>query len=797
MIRDLRMSARALANQPAFSLPIIGMLGAAIGLCAAIFSVIDALLLRELPFPNADEIVLVREVTAAGEQLGMSEPNFDDIAQRSRSFAELGFSIGSFSVVVTGGSDPVRARVSYVSGRFFDVLGTRPIVGRPFTAEETQRGGPAAVVVSHGFWQRLLGASTDLERLQLRVDGIAAAVVGVMPPELEYPTETEVWLTRTAEPPNTSRSAHGLAVIGLLRAGVESAQAQAELTSIAAALRSTYGDATDAVDFELADVQAFLTRNVRAALWLLLGSVGLLLVVACANVGNLILARFLARQRELAIRRSLGATRARLARECILELLLLTLPAAALGTALATFAVRALMVLEGGVLPRFNAVHVDGRVLGAGIGLAVLVAVALGSLPALRLRSDVNAGRLRVGAASPDRTTGRTRAALLVAQVATATVLVVCVAVLARAYVTLLAVDTGFEPRGVLAMTLGLPSNVSPRQDEELRQFYSQLLDGVAALPGVTASGGINALPLTGGATGTFVLDEDPASRSTASYRIASAGYFAAMRIPLRRGRLFEPSDTVDGPHVAVVSESLARQIAASGDPLGRQIQFGGLDGSRRPLTIVGIVGDVKAESLGADARPTAYAFSLQRPQWWQVSRLTIVARTDRDPRTLSAAMQAEVERLRADVPIVFRTLSDVVSASLSQRRFHLTLLGVFAAAALLIAVVGIFAAVSYIVGQRTQELAIRAALGATRRDLRAAVLRYGLTFVGTGLALGLVGAVSAMRAIGSVIYELRVGDPPAFIAASLLLIAIAVAAVWVPAGRASAVEPMSAIRRE
>src|SRR5688572_14377016 len=234
MIRDLRMSVRALANQPAFSLPIIGMLGAAIGLCAAIFSVVDALLLRALPFPNADEIVLVREVTAAGEQLGMSEPNFDDIAQRSRSFAELGFSIGSFSVVVTGGSDPVRARVSYVSGRFFDVLGTRPIVGRPFTVEETQRGGPAAVVVSHGFWQRLLGGSTDLERLQLRVDGIAAAVVGVMPPELEYPTETEVWLTRTAEPPNTSRSAHGLAVIGLLRAGVDSARAQAELTSIAA-----------------------------------------------------------------------------------------------------------------------------------------------------------------------------------------------------------------------------------------------------------------------------------------------------------------------------------------------------------------------------------------------------------------------------------------------------------------------------------------------------------------------------------------------------------------------------------
>jgi predicted permease len=454
------------------------------------------------------------------------------------------------------------------------------------------------------------------------------------------------------------------------------------------------------------------------------------------------------------------------------------------------------LFFEGGVLPRFNPVAVDLRALGVTAGVAVAISLALGVLPASRLRADVSGAELRAGTSSPDKATGRLRAVLLVLQVAVTTVLLMCAGVLARGYLRLATADPGFDLRGAVTMTLGLPSNVSVRQDEELRQFYVQLLDRVAALPGVRAAGGINALPLAGqGVAGNFVIDGDPALRGTASYRVASAGYFPALGIPLMRGRLFEPSDSVDGAHVAVISESLARTTWPGEDPIGRRVQFTGLDGDRRPLNIVGVVADVKNDGLDADPRPTVYAYSLQRPQWWQVSRLAVVIRTDQDPATLVPALRAEVERLRPDVPLQFRTLREVASASLTPRRFSLVLFGVFAVTALAIAGLGVFAAVSYAVSQRTRELAIRTALGATRGRLVAAVLRHGLAFVAGGLVAGFAGALLATRLIANLVYGARVVDVATFAAVALLLLAVAAAACWLPARRASAVDPMAAIR--
>src|SRR5215813_9379783 len=615
MFQDLRFGVRTLLKQRRFTAVAILTLALGIGATTAIFSVVDAVLLRPLPFPDAERLVYLREVDASGVEKGVAELNFEDIEARSRSFTALGYTAGSFPLVVTGGSEPVRARVSYASRRIFEVLGVQPVAGRAFLLEETKYKGPTAALVSHGFWQRLLGGRADLSAARLNVDGVSCAVVGVMPPSFNFPAETEVWVTSSIEPPSDSRKARGWPVIGRLRPGVSIEGARAEVSAIVKELRRTHGSAMDAVDSALIPAQQYLTRNSRENLLLFAGAVAMLLLVSCANVSNLLLAQYVTRRREFTVRSALGAQPWRLARQLVIENLLMTLPAAALGALIARAGVGLLLLLDQTKLPRLNVIAVDGRVLLFACGLALLIAVALGLLPALRFaRQDLPEGLKESGRGqSAGAMSQRLRGALVAVQISLTLVLLTGAGLLGRSFLKLSRIDPGFKTGGALVMTLALPSTITPEEDEGLRQFYARLLERLGQLPSVTAVGGINALPLSGaGAGGAFLIDDKPALRGQAGYRVASAGYFAAMGIPLLRGRVFDRSDTVNSPHVAVISRSLAQRYWPNEDPLGKRIQFGNMDTDKRLLNIVGVVGEAR-NSLDTEAGPMVYAYSLQR----------------------------------------------------------------------------------------------------------------------------------------------------------------------------------------
>ena len=807
--QDLRYGARMLRANLTFTLAAVFSLALGIGACTAIFSVVDALLLRPLPYPEAERLVMVQEVGARGGKMRLAEPNYEDLRERSRSFSALGLAAGSFQLAVTGGNEAVRARVSYASGDFFDVMGVQPVAGRTFLPEETKYGGPKAALVSYGFWQRQLGGRADFNTARLNIDGALCNVVGVLPPGFDYPPQTEVWVTTGIEPPNRSRTSHNWPVVGRLRAGVTLAQARAEVSAIGKQIRRENGTQMDAApdfsmtDFALTPLQEHLTRNVSAGLWLLLGAVGLLLLVACANAANLLLAQLTARQREFAVRMALGAGRWQIVRQLIVENLLLTLVAAGLGALLASFGVEVLLRLAQDNLPRLNPVSVDARVLLFACALALLLGVLLGCWPGLRLgRLDVQ-GALPVALKESGRgqsagvLSGRLRSALVIAQLALTLVLLTGAGLLGRSFLKLWQTDPGFKPEHAVVMRLALPSTVTPEEDERTRQFYLQMLARVQQLPGVSAVGGINSLPLAEqGANGAFLINDDPQQRGSADYRVASGGFFTALGVPLLRGRFFDERDGVNAPHAAVINQTLAARYWPNTDPIGQRIQFGNMDSDKHLLTIVGVVGDVR-DALDAPVEPTVYACSVQRPQWWQVSRLAVVVRSTLEPAALIPSLRTTVLSLRTDVPISFRTLNEVFSASLDQRRFSLVLFGVFALVALGLAALGIYGVMSYAITQRTHELGIRLALGASAGDVLRLVVGQGMRLALAGVTLGLLASLLAMRFLKTLVYGVSTTDPLTFAVIALLLLLVALLACWRPARRATRVDPLVALRCE
>lgn len=799
MMKDIRFAVRTLLKRPGFTVVVILVLSLGIGATTAIFSIVDALLLRSLPYPHAERLVQLREVNAKGNQINFAAANFHDLAAQNRSFEHLAIAAGSYPLVVTGGSEPTRARVSYASKDLFAAMGVPPLLGRTFLPEEEKFGGPTAAVISYSYWQKFLGGRDDLDAMKLNVDGVTCNVVGVMPSSFGYPAETDVWITGNTEPPNPSRTAHNWPVLGLLREGVSREQAQADVSLIAKQLRQTHGEKIDAVDFAVIPLQAFLTRNVRQGLWLLLGAVGLLLLVACANFSNLLLSQMMSRQREFTLRVALGASRFRLTRQILTENLLLTLPGALLGALLAGVAVRVLLVLDSETLPRLNTISVDARVLAFACAIGVVIAVVLSFLPGLRTRRDLNLG-LKPGIAG--QTVGgkraRLRGALVVGQIGLTLVLLSGAGLLVRSFINVMARQPGFETGGAVAMTLSLPSTVSPEEDERLRQFYVQLLERVSQLPGVSAVGGINVLPLKDrGSNGQFLIDNDQSKPGYAEYRVASAGYFPTMKIPLLRGRLFDASDKANGQHVAVISQSLAQRYWPNADPIGQRIQFGNMDTDKRLMQIVGVVGDVRDATLEREPQPTVYGYSLQRPQWWQVSRLAVVVRSQSDPQNLIPSLRATVQGLRSDVPLSFATLEEVFASSFDERRFSLTLFAVFGGVALLITVIGLYGMLSYFVTERTREMGIRMALGARRANVLGLVIRQGLRLAVLGIVAGLAGAWALTRLMSGLLFGVTPTDSVTLGSVVVTLAIVALLACYLPARRATKVDPLVALREE
>ena len=822
LLQDLRYGARMLLKKPGFTTAAVLSLALGIGAATAIFSFVDAVVLRPLPFPQSDQLVQVREVNDRGRLVRVAEPNYGDVRDNVRSFSSIAQYSG-YARTVIGGNEPARARVAVVSGGFFKVLGVQPQAGRSFLPEESSPGGNAVAVVSHGFWQRLLGGQADFGSATLKIDSRNYTVVGVMPPDFDFPNRSEVWIARELTPLNTSRTAHNWDVIARLGDGVTLTQAKTEVSALGRQLKQQFGKETDATDFALIPQREFLVRDVKSGLWLIGGAVAMLLLIACANVANLLLAQATARQQELSVRQALGATRFRLTRQFVTECVLLTLVGASLGIVLSFWGVDLLTGLIGKGLPRVETVSVNWRVLAFALGLALLTGLALGLVPALRsggknLQASLKGTRETLGAA-----TRAWQGAFAVLQVALTMILLVGAGLLMRSFYKLPQNDLGFPTESAVAMTLSLPGyEFDPDRVKTLRRlhtrigkgetvadnellrfeedaneqrmglFYRQLLERLQVLPGVTAAGGITDLPLAGdGPDGTFFIENDPAKKGYADYRRTSPGYFAALGIPLLRGRLFEATDQPSAEHAAVISQSLARKYWPNEDPIGKRVQFGNMDGDLRLLRVVGVVGDVR-EQLDQEAQPTVYANSIQRPQ---PTAFAVVVRGNVQPNTLIAAMRQTLQSLDPEIPATYRTLSQVFSDSLNTRRFNLVLFGIFAVVALLLAVMGIYSVLACTVTQQTREIGLRMALGASQREVLRMIVAKGMRFTGIGIVVGIAGALALRQFVASLLYGITATDALTFVSIATLLSAVALVACWIPARRATKVDPMIALR--
>ena len=798
--QDLRYATRNLLGRPAFALASILSLALGVGACAAIFSIVDAVLVHPLPYPDSVRVVQLKEISAKGTRMPFGEPNFVDVRARNHSLEAIAeYSGGSAATMMTtiiGGSEPVRAPVYAVSGEFFRVLGVAPVVGRTFLPEEVKSGAPVAVV-SYGFWQRQLSGKTDLAGTTLRIDNQSFAVVGVLPPNQDYPKTADVWVPREMFPPETERTAHNWNVIARLRPAVTLATARADLSAIGKQLKQENGEGTNASDFAIIPLQEFLVGNARQALLVILAAVGFLLLVAGTNVVNLLLAQMTARQKEFAVRAALGAGRLRLAQQFLTENLLLALIGGAFGVLLSFWGVGLILKLNQGSLPRADEISVNARALIFTLALSALIAIVLGVVSVLHFAGrplqdglkEAARGQTTHGAAK------RLRGLLVVAQVALTLILLVGAGLLGKSFMQLLRVDPGFRPESAVVMNLSLPSSDDQNQQKRNALFYQQLLERLRPLPGVVAVGGINALPLTDtGADGRFLIDNDPTHTGYADYRRASSGYFAAMGISVMRGRVFDATDGPNAPPAAVISQALAQKYFPGADPIGRTIQFGNMDGDRRLLEIVGVVGNVREGGLDDAPALTVYANAFQRPQSYSLS---VVVRAQGDPGTLIPSMRQAVRSLNPETPTTFRTLTNVYLSSLDARRFSLVIFGVFASVALSLAMLGLYSVVSYTVAQRTREIGIRRALGAQGRDVLGLVVRRGMTLTLCGVAFGLAGSFALTRLMTSLLFGVTAHDPATFAGVTLLLANVALIACLVPARRATKVDPLVALRYE
>jgi putative ABC transport system permease protein len=814
LLQDLRYALRKLRKAPGYSAVAVLTLGLGIGATTTLFSVVDAVLLRPLPYPEPDRIVRVYEVGEDGTRPSqMADPNFADLSEQSRSFEALA-QFQTYLVSVSGGTEPARITAAQVSRGFFRVLGVQPHLGRTFRPEEQREGAAPVALLSYRYWQRYLEGDTDLSGHTLRYGDDVYSVVGVMPPGFRFPQEADIWIPRELEPESISRTALNKKVIGRLAEGVSIGRAREELSGIARRLHERYGDKIWLADMAVIPLHEVLVGRTRTPLLLLLGASGFLLMIACANVVNLLLARAASRTRELSLRIALGAGRGRLIQQSLTESLVLSLAGGTLGVLFARAGVDLLLEIQAGNLPRLGEARVDGTVLLFALGISLVVALGLGLLAAWRATGIGSRATLAEGQRTSAGTgTTRLRGALVVSQIALTLVLLVGTGLLLRSFQRLLSVEPGFRTEGALVLNCHLPYPETAEKAERQRGFHERLLARLRALPGVAELGGVDALPLRRlGASGTFVLlnrpDEVtdwesfgrlvkiPGRSGNAEYRKATPGYFRAMQIPLLRGRLFDERDHPESAHVAVVSESLAKTTWPGEEAIGKLVQFGNMDGDLRPFTVVGIVGDVHDASLTAEPEPTFYADALQRSRGLS-GPFNIVLVTQRDVEAQMTAVRRVVQEIDPQVAPSIQSLGEILSNSLTERRFQLLLLAIFGATALVLAIIGVYGVISFHVAQRMREIGVRISLGATRGNVVRLVVGQGLLLAGVGVSLGLAAALAVTRLMQNLLYGVTTTDPVTFVAVPLLLVAAAMLACFLPARRAALVDPMIALRLE
>jgi predicted permease len=800
MMADLRYALRALARSPGFTLAVVLTLALGIGANSAIFSVVYGVLLRPLPYAAPERLVNLYGRYPQFGRTSTSLPDFQDWRAGTHSFEQLaGRHSGAF--VLTGEGEPERVIADRVTSNFFATLGVKPLLGRAFLPAEDKMGSDRQVVVlSHGYWQRRFGGDARIVGRQIQLNGKPWTVVGVAPPELRFGRAVDVWAPTVVDTTLNRRSEY-LDVIGRLKPGVTIAQANADVAAVVRQLAQQYPATNATITSEVIELEKDLVQNVREALYAFMGAVLLVLLIACANVANLLLARAAVREREVAVRVALGAGRGRLVRQLLTESMVLALLGGVAGIALATWGVAAIGAASTELLPRQNEIGMNATVVAFSLALSVMTGLVFGLAPALRLSRGPLHTTLREGArGATGGSLARFRGTLVLGEVALALVLLVGAGLLIRSFEKLTRVDLGFEPSNVLTYNLTFPSAKFPDRTL-LPPEYRSLMERARSLPGVRSAAISAGLPMGGADYLSYTIEgigprdtrPDSPPEDVQPFGV-SPDYFAALKIPLRRGRLFTSADAEKAPRVALVNEEMARFAFGGTDPVGHRITFGNPSDTAGWMTIVGVVGNVAQE--GVTAKPYQ---QLYRPIEQAPSRSVYVAlRTDRDPVALAASARAAVRDVDRDLVVnEVQPLDARVAQSIARPRFSVWLLTGFSALALILAAVGIYGVMAYTVAQRTRELGVRMALGADPGNVKRLVVRQGMRPALLGVGVGLLAALAASRLIASLLYGVSVVDPVTFVLVPLFLSGVALLATYLPARRATRVPPTVALQAE
>jgi predicted permease len=806
--QDLRYAYRGLRKSPGFTTVAVLALALGIGANTAVFTVVNGVLLRPLPFPEAERLLLISCMPKQARYdigPGLSDVHYLEFQRQNQAFERIA-TFGQNSVTLTGAGDAIRLPVAMITPSLLPVLRVNPAIGRVFLPEEDRADRNGVALLSDKLWRSRFDADPNILGRTIALDGIGRKVIGVMPAGFTFPYDAELWLT-VAVGADLPHNSFFRPVVGRLRPGVSAQQAQAELEAFAQHIPS---DEKNGTKSEILPLKDLLTGNIRKSLLIFMGAVAFVLLIACANVANLLLMRGASRRQEIAVRAALGAGRRRLIRQLLTESTLVSLAGGAAGILLAIWGVPALLSLAPkGKIPRLEEIHIDAWVLAATFGIAVLTGILFGLAPAFQsTRSELRESLNASGRAITARREGL-RSALVVAEIALALVLLTGAGLMLKSFSRILAVDPGFRPENVLTMTVDLPGMSNFRFGQgggsvyqtagEVQAFHARVLDKLSSVPGVVAAGAVNWLPLRSWLIrGDFHLEGGrPLPKGyVVDKPVVSSEYFRVMGIRLLTGRGFTEQDISSTPGVAVVSQAVARRIWPGEDPIGKRITLEDHPKSGDWLTIVGMVDDVKQVGLTKKADPAIYQSYKQVLRPFFLSHMSFVVRTAANPSSVAAAMRGVLKEVDKDQPAQsIATMTDVISTTTAEPRFQARLISVFSVLALLLSGVGIYGVLAYSVTERTHEIGIRMALGAGKADIARMVIRRSLTLATAGVALGVAGAVAVTRVLGNLLFEVKPTDPATFVMVATLLAGVALLAGLLPARRAARVDPLVSLR--
>lgn len=789
--QDLRHAVRTLLKQPGFAAVIVITLALGIGANTAIFSVVNGVLLQPLPFNNAHRLVAVMESNprAFNEPIGASFPDFKDWSEQNQVFEYVaGLTGQSFALV--GAGEPARVRGQSVSADFFPMLEAEALVGRTLLSEDEKPGEGKVVVLSNGFWRSRFGGDPGIVGRTLTLEGSSYTVVGVMGPGFRFLRDVDLWTPLSVPGPlQRMRGARFMQVVARLKQNTSLDQGRAAMTSLAERLENEHSETNSGWGVSVLPLQDKVVGDVKRGLLILLAAVGLVLLVACANVANLLLTRGSARQKELAIRAAIGATRWRLIRHLLTESTLLALIGGALGLLLSLWGIDALRALSPANLPRLDEIRIDRNVLGFTMIVSLITGLLFGLAPARHTTSLDLQEALKDGIGSSPRRGRLMRRALVISEIALSLILLIGAGLLGRSFLAMLSADRGFRAENLITMEVSL-TRYKYGEGFKQSEFFQRLVERVESLPGVRSVGLTSLLPLSSNnSKNTFAVEGREREDQWSNLRLISPDYFRAMSIPLLNGRAFTNGDTKGAPDVVIINELLANRFWPGENPIGKHVLFGD-SGS----TIVGVVGNIKHSGLDAELEPEMYIPFGQQPS----ASMVLVARTDSQPVALVGSLREIVQSLDKDQPADnFRTMEEVVSTSVAQPRFLMIILSVFATLALALAAVGVYGVVAFSVTQRTHEVGIRMALGAQPSRIMRLVLGEGLLVALIGIAAGLAGSLALTRLMSQMLYKVSATDPLIFISISVVLTGVALGASFIPARRAMRVDPMVALRHE